>query len=517
VEQGEELSERRGATAAATAEEGAAGRGATTGDPARAPADAGWRATAGPRARPLLWAATVLLLVASVPVLLGGGPHFDDFPRCVWPREAGFERYFASNTDPGGAVRAAKHLETGLLWTMCGRAPFGLAVLVPLSLTIAAGHLLAGLLGDLRVRRPWPEIAGAAWLLWPVGGEAAWWPSALHVPFGLVFALVALRLVHRRRWLLVALATVVSIMGLEPAIFALPLAAVLVAAPRDRLRAAATVGSVAVLMLAVYAAFPGDDVRTAQAPVLERVSNLTVDLGWLVRYPVKASGVPAVPLVVAWTLPVGVVVAGLGALAGHRARRWARARPEGGEEGVGGADRWRVLGVAAAALLGLAALANLPMMSTVPRVEAPRTFATTWMVLVALVAWAAGRGAFGRWRWAPAVLGAVAACSALTLAFQASTRAHTTAHEEELAVAIAERTSDGDRVALCDVPVTAVEPALRWTPYSQHSYTADYATLPALIFYAERELASVRGETSGCPEGTFDVRIDVADLDLDAG
>ena len=89
---------------------------------------------------------------------------------------------------------------------LCGKVPFGLLIVVPLLLTLEAALLLRGLLHDLGLPAPWPEVGAALWLLQPLGTEAAVWPVQLTIPLGLCLALVALRVARRGRlgWAAVA-------------------------------------------------------------------------------------------------------------------------------------------------------------------------------------------------------------------------------------------------------------------------------------------------------------------------
>jgi hypothetical protein len=86
-------------------------------------------------------------------------------------------------------VRPARFVELFLISKGCRSVPFDLLILAPLALKFTAAWLLYGLIRDLRLPRPWPELGTAVWLLGPLGTEAALWPSALHVLLGLVFSL----------------------------------------------------------------------------------------------------------------------------------------------------------------------------------------------------------------------------------------------------------------------------------------------------------------------------------------
>ena len=161
-------------------------------------------------------------------------------------------------------MRPARFIELFLISKTCTRLPYGLVMLVPLSLKFAAGFLICGLLRDLRVPTPWPEVGTALWLLEPVGTEAALWPAALHVLLGLVLAPWQ----HfdstgddRSGW--AALATLGAALSVEQVIFALPLA-VWLTAPREHRRRATSSGSIGVMTIGRSSPtprWPGHDPR----------------------------------------------------------------------------------------------------------------------------------------------------------------------------------------------------------------------------------------------------------------
>jgi hypothetical protein len=115
---------------------------------------------------------------------------------------------------------------------------------------------------------------------------------------------------------------------------------------------------------------------------------------------------------------------------------------------------------AVAMAITLILLVNLPLILTLPNVGlSARTFTPTWLVLSAL---AASLGASVRWRHVRIVgglAGAAAAFAALSLMLSVSVRLRTASFDRSAASWIAERTADGDVVAVCDVPRTVVEPA----------------------------------------------------------
>ena len=176
----------------------------------------------------------VLLIVAalfvavSLPVVLRGAPLADDFVNCLEPQREGLASTLGASLERLGALRKAHLLEIVLTTETCQHLPFGFAIAVPLALTLAVAMLLRGLLRDLGTPGPWPEVAGALWLLQPLGTEAALWPAALHVPLGLALALGSLLLFRRGRTVSATVAAAAALLSVEQLILALPLAAWLV-------------------------------------------------------------------------------------------------------------------------------------------------------------------------------------------------------------------------------------------------------------------------------------------------
>ena len=206
--------------------------------------------------------ATAALVAVALPVLWRGAPLGDDFNNCLAPLELGLAGFFAASWDRLGMVRPARFLEILLTTGVCRSLPFGVAILVPLLLTLAVALLVRSLLRDLDTPAPWPDIGGALWLLQPLGTEAALWPAALHVPLGLVLALVAVRLYRRGLFGWAALATLGAMLCVEQAILALPGCCVAhrTAAGAGR-RAVVTAGAVAIVALLAFARWPGADPR----------------------------------------------------------------------------------------------------------------------------------------------------------------------------------------------------------------------------------------------------------------
>ncbi len=149
----------------------------------------------------LLFVVASLFLLVVLPVVVRGAPLRDDFDVCLSPRwTSGAERMLAELWPEWGAVRLlGRFIEQSIIGDLCGAVPFGAIIAIPLLTTFAVGFVLRGLLYDLGIPKPWPEIGTALWFLQPLGTEAALWPVALHIPLGLLLALIALRLYRHGR------------------------------------------------------------------------------------------------------------------------------------------------------------------------------------------------------------------------------------------------------------------------------------------------------------------------------
>jgi hypothetical protein len=211
--------------------------------------------------RLLLGAASVTLVAVSVPVMLRGAPLADDFNNCLAPQDMGLAGFMSASFERLGLIRPARFVEILLTTGVCQNLPFGVAIVVGLSLTFVVAFLLRRLLTMLGSPAPWPDVAAALWLLQPLGLEAALWPAALHVPIGLAAALGSL-IAHRSRhlWMGVLLG-LVAMLSLEQAILALPLAAWLVSPAETRRRAVIAMTAVAVTVVVAYLLVPGSDPR----------------------------------------------------------------------------------------------------------------------------------------------------------------------------------------------------------------------------------------------------------------
>src|SRR5215213_5800192 len=108
----------------------------------------------------LLVVVTGLLVLVVLPVVLRGAPLRDDFGLCASPRWNSTATAVLHELLPEqGAVRLpGRLLQVAFISGLCGKVPFGLLIVVPLVLTLGVGLLLRGLLLDLGLPAPWPEV-----------------------------------------------------------------------------------------------------------------------------------------------------------------------------------------------------------------------------------------------------------------------------------------------------------------------------------------------------------------------
>jgi len=439
--------------------------------------------------RAVLLAAIVALVAIALPVVWRGAPLADDFHNCVAPKELGLGGFFAASWRFMGAVRPARFAEILLGAGVCGRLPFGIAIMVPLLLTLAIAFLARALLRDIGTPAPWADFGGAMWLLQPLGTEAALWPAALHVPLGLALVLVALRLHRRGRHGGAALASVAAALSVEQVILALPVAVWFVVPPPRRRRAMQVTAVIAVTALVVFAVWHGSDPRL-RSGVLVRLTGLIRDPLFVIAFPGVGLGLHSIPLAIRWALPWSVIVLATGAVAGVLI---ARRLPQGGS--LSRRD-------AAVEILGLAILivfVNAPVMLNVPHYGSPRLFTPTWLALAIGVPAIAARVRWGRPLLLGAALGVYAAGAVLSLAFSVSVRLVTADVNEGIARAIAAKVADGAEVAICGVRRTATSPAPRGA-FSLHEFMYEWGARDALAFYTGRRARfQLAGELWGTP------------------
>ncbi len=399
----------------------------------------------------LLTTVVLLFAIIATPVVIRGGLLADDYVICMRPINEGYGPYIDSIWHDTGVVRPARFIELALISKTCKTVPFGFAIIVPLALKFGAAALLCGLLRDLHLRAPWPAIGTAIWLLEPVGTEAALWPSALHVLLGLTLTLAALRLYQRGAVVWGGVATLAAVLSVEQAIFAIPLAVWLLTPAEHRRRATTIAVVVVATVLVAYAMWPGQNPRQAVS-LAERLHNVYANPQWYVFFPAVGVGLYSGAIAFLWAFPYSVAVVGLGAAAGSRLSPVLLTNHAG--RGLDRRTLWR--GVVATG--ALVVLVNLPLMVTEVGYSA-RTFTPTWLVLSGATVIGAARVPWRRVRLIGVLGGTFAAFALLSLALSASVRVRTSEFDQAAAWWIAERTQDGDVVAVCDVGRTVVDPA----------------------------------------------------------
>jgi hypothetical protein len=429
----------------------------------------------------LLAAVAGLFLLIVAPVVIRGGLLADEYIICLRPvHDGGYGTYLEAIWQDTGVVRPARFIELLLVSKTCTSVPFGMAILVPLALKFTAAYLLLRLLRDLRLRTPWPEIGATIWLLEPLGTEAALWPAALHVLLGLTSALAALRLYRSGRLGWGALATIGACLSVEQAIFALPVAVWLITPHEERRQATVAATAVAATILVAYSIWPGENPRQALT-LAERFHSILSQPEWYVFFPAVGLGLYSGALGFLWAFPLSIVAV-VGAawggtalapilLAGHDAPPLRR--------------RVAVRGLL---MVGtLVVLVNLPLIVTEVGYSA-RTFTPTWLVLSAAAAIGAAHVPWRRTRILGALAGTFAAFALLSLALSVSVRLRTDDFDRAAARWIADRTQNGDVVAVCDVGRTVVDPA----PLGAFHLHALHATSGHWIEYHTGRVVEVR-------------------------
>ena len=454
----------------------------------------------------VLGAAAVLIAVAA-PVIWNGTPLADEYHLCLRPqRDGGYGPYFADIWADTGVVRPARFIELFLVSGLCDRVPFGAIIVVPLLIKLAGAPLLWGLLKDLRLPAPWPAVGAALWLLEPLGTEAALWPAALHVNLGLVLALLALRLHVRGRLGWGAAATLAACLSVEQAIFSLPLAAWLVVPKEHRRQAAMITAGVCLVVLLAYALWSGENPRQDVA-LDERFANVFVDPLWYFRFSAVGLGLHSGLVGFLWALPWSIPL-----VAGCAGAGW-RYGPALLADGAAGPPQRRAAWVTTAQVAVLVGLVNLPLLVTEVG-QSARTFTPTWLVLAAVIPLGLSRISAARHRLAGLALGAFAGFAVLSLTLSSWVRVETVTFEAVALEWIAEQTRDGDVVAICEVPRTAVEPAPAGA-FHLHTFHSQYGG--ALEYHTGR-IAELRrsGEEywgTRCPDLTdADLVVDFDDL-----
>jgi hypothetical protein len=446
-------------------------------------------------AQPLLLVLVVagLFVAISAPVVIRGAPLADDFNNCLAPDQQGLGTFLSSSGERLGALRTTRFIEILVATGVCQNLHFGFAIAVPLILTLAIVLLLRGLLQDLGIRSPWPDIGAALWLLQPLGAEAALWPAAIHVPLGLALALTALRLYRRGHLGWASVACLGSCLSVEQVILALPVAVWVTAGPVHRRQALAATLVVVGLVLTSFFLWRGTDPRLRPSAG-ERISTAFSDPAFYAEYPAVGLGIHSIPLAVAWAFPASLVALGAGGTVGWW---WGQVALKPGTRPAPARSTRNTVLIG----LTLVALLNLPVAFTVPHQGSPRLFTPTWLVLAGV---AAVLGSSIRWRrrgLAGAIAGICAAAALLSLAFSVSVRLASADFVENASRLLAARTQEGDSIAMCDIRRTVVEPAPRGA-FAIHDFLYDWAAQDAIYFYTGRTAEfRLAGEVLGshCP------------------
>lgn len=440
--------------------------------------------------RRLLAVVSAGFAVLAVPVLGRAAPLLDDHFVCARVAEMGLVRHLVDEHLPfRGIVRPIHMLEISWIGALCGSVPFWVLILPGLGLTIWVAWALRGLLRDLGLASPWPEVAGVVWLLQPLGFEAALWPSAVHLPLGLGLALVSLRRFRAGR---VTAGVVLAVLAYlcNEVMFVLPLLVWLATPTPQRRRATAWTVAPAVLVLALYAVWPGSSARTAVG-LTDRIVNVFRDPRFYLRFPVIGLGLHSIPSATVWAFPGSLLALLAGAAAG--AVGWPRLLDGSPVRPRGDVMRWLAVAVV------LVVLVNLPSLSVAPRDDSPRIFTPTWLLVSGLVAYA---GAHTHWRrplLGGAVAGLLAAGAVLSLALSAAVRADNVEFARRALSTIAERTDEGDVVAVCDTPFKQ-HPDAPAGAFALHDFQPDYELASLALRYHTGRSADIRVAAPGpCP------------------
>ena len=456
--------------------------------------------------RAVLVFAVLAFIALAIPLVWRGAPLADDFNNCVAPTELGLGGFLAASWHDLGAIRPARFLEILVTGPICGSLPFGVAIIVSLSFTVAVAWMARGLLRDLDTPAPWADVGGALWLLQPLGTEAGLWPAALHVPFGLLLALTAVRLYRRGHHVWGAVANLGAALSVEQVIFPLPLVAWCFSPDKQRGRAMAASALVAVVVIASFLLWPGANPRL-RVSLAQRIAGLAANPQFYVGYPAVGLGLHSIPLAVRWALPWSVPALALGALGGWLAGPYLASVTRA----VSRRDLWRSVAIVTAIVL----LANIVVVLAVPQQGSPRVFAPTWLVLA--MAAAAGAASI-QWR-RPRLLGVAgglfAAGAILSLALSVSVRLRHADFAQRAAVVVSSRVPEGGRVALCGVRRTIVPYAPRGA-FAVHEFIYEWAAERALVYYTGRHATVLlAGELWGrsCPAvPSVDVVVDFDEL-----
>lgn len=452
------------------------------------------------------WAFLLLVLIAfsavSLPVIVNGAPLLDDYANCLELQEKGIGPAFRDSFERLGVVRPAHYLEVAVTGALCPRMHFGVLILIPWVLTIGVAFALRGLLQDVNVKSPWPEIGAGLWLLQPLGTESALWPAAMHISLGLLLALLSLRSYQRGRLVAPTLYALGACLSVEQSIFVLPLAAWLVSPVGRKTRALVVSGATSALVLAAYSIWPGRSFYT-NVGLADRIKNIFTDIDFYVVMPGIALGGHSIPVAIKWLLPFSILGLALAAAAGFMlGRRLLKTTGDG--------ERFRIKSlIPIVALLGLI---NLPIaISYHP--HSPRLFTPSILMLAFYAAIFGSRVRWERPHLIGSLAGLVMAGALLSLSLSAFVRVRSSDITEPPLDSIASRLQDGEVVAICGVEKSVVEPIPSgdFTLHELIAFTDD-----AILFRSGKRVEVRRGgpyQGNHCPDlDGVDLQVEFKDL-----
>jgi hypothetical protein len=431
-----------------------------------------------------------LLFVLAVPLIIQGAPLADDFPNCLLPGRRGLLGFLGESAARLGVVRPARFLEILVTTGVCQTLPFGVAIAVPLALTFGVAIGARSLLAEVGAPPEWAAVGAALWLLQPLGSEAALWPAALHVPLGLLLALIALLASRHEHLIRAGVAAFGAYLCAEQTILAVPVAVWFLSRRARRAAATFAVAAPSLLVGVAYLLAQGNDPRLAVS-VSQRLIGMFVDPAFYVLFPAVGIGIQSIPLAVLWAFPLSLAVLGAGGLI---AARWGTLLLRGPC-----AEPIRSWPMVIGAWFIVVAAANLPVLINVPHQGSPRTFTPTWLLLCAGLALAAPRVRWTQPTLAATVAGVYLAGAALSLCLSVSVRYRTAELVEAVAYELAQKVHTGDDVILCGVPRTAVTPAPRGA-FAVHDFLFDWSAAGAMDYYTGvRPVFRIVDEQAACP------------------
>jgi hypothetical protein len=251
----------------------------------------------------------------------------------------------------------------------------------------------------------------------------------------------------------------------------------------------------------VYALWTGQDPRFA-ASVGDRLRGVVADPIFYVRWVALGLGFQSVPLALWWAVPFSIPLVIAGAVGGYI----LAGRTRDGRSVLPAARGFTTFGV-------LLIAANVPLLLNVPRQGSPRTFTPTWLILAAGFALIAPALPWSRLRQLGAVAGILTAGAMCSVALTVAVRVESARFFEEAATVLADRTEDGDVIAVCGVRRTVTDPSLRGA-YAVHDLLYPWSASNGLEYYTGRHatvLVAGPGPGGACPNDADEI-VDFAEL-----